>query len=197
MFGRKTAIRTVDVPVDTDNPDEPLMHLIEHFPSVKRTVRLDMHYHRSILPTDAALHRFERLETIVMDTWCGWEWPSFWSDLCAIKAFRRVSNFITLDDDREYLEEADAGALFDFITDFSLMPAGKTRVVKLGRPFTEDSFKALKRRFKENIASIGGHVCAVIFDDYADKHHLTNMTSGRQKKTLAKKLLRAAYKVKP
>lgn len=74
---------------------------------------------------------------------------SFWSDLFALKAYRHVPNFITMPGLDEYPVEVDDGALFDFITNFSLMPAGKPRVVALG-PFTDASVDALKRRFNES-----------------------------------------------
>ncbi|KAH7707151.1 hypothetical protein AAVH_25620 [Aphelenchoides avenae] len=197
-IGRKTAISTVTVSIPEDSqPDTRLLHLIEHFPSVKGAVRLDMWFIWSALPTDAALDHFERLQTIVIHTDCFHEKPSFWSNLFAIKAFRRVANFITLDRERENLKEVDDAALFDFITDFSLMPPDKPRVVSLGRPLTDDSINALKRRFKKNTASIGGQVCAIVLGPDNDRRYLTNMTSGSRKKPLAKQLLLSAYRVKP
>ncbi|KAH7726500.1 hypothetical protein AAVH_05891 [Aphelenchoides avenae] len=169
------------------------MHLIEHFPSVKGALRLDIKGIVRALPTDAALHHFERLETVVIDTSFLIRKPSFWNDLFALKAFRRVPNIITFD----YFcqdPEVDDGALFDFLTDSSLMPSGKPCVVRLG-PFDDDSLRALKRRFYKIIASIGCQVFAIVLGHNKGKRYLTNMTSGRQKKTLAKQLLRAAYRV--
>lgn len=128
--------------------DAPLMHLVEHFPSVKRAVRLDMKHADFAMPTEAALHFFERLETIAMDIGISKE-SFFWSDLFALKVFRRVSNIITYNSMPEYQAQVDDGALFEFITDFSLMPADKPRVVQLG-PFTDDSIDALKRRFNKS-----------------------------------------------
>ncbi|KAH7695569.1 hypothetical protein AAVH_37369, partial [Aphelenchoides avenae] len=65
----KTAIRIVGVWTPVCRlPDAPLMHLIEHFPSVKGALRLDIKGLVLALPTDAALHHFERLETVVIDT---------------------------------------------------------------------------------------------------------------------------------
>ncbi|KAH7692963.1 hypothetical protein AAVH_40008 [Aphelenchoides avenae] len=175
--------------------DAPLMHLVEHFPSVKRAVRLDMKHADFAMPTEAALHFFERLETIAMDIGISKE-SFFWSDLFALKVFRRVSNIITYNSMPEYQAQVDDGALFEFITDFSLMPADKPRVVQLG-PFTDDSIDALKRRFNKNIASIGGQVCAIVLDRNSSEPYLTNMASGSQKKALAKQLLRAANSLQP
>ncbi|KAH7711907.1 hypothetical protein AAVH_20788 [Aphelenchoides avenae] len=79
----------------------------------------------------------------------------------------------------EYPVEVDDGALFDFITNFSLMPAGKPRVVALG-PFTDASVDALKRRFNENIAALGGPACAVIWGLH-NENYLTNMAFSSQK----------------
>ncbi|KAH7707150.1 hypothetical protein AAVH_25619 [Aphelenchoides avenae] len=192
----KTAIRAVTVRIPSYLPDARLMHLSEHFPSAKGAVRLDMIYGNSVLPTDAALHHFERLETIVMGRSFLYEASSSWSDLLALEAFRRVSNIIAYDYWRKYQAVVDDGALFDFITDFSLMPPDKPRLVKLG-PFSDDSLDALKRRFYKDIASIVGNVCAIVLDRSGSEHCLTNMASGSQKKHLAKQLLCNAYGVRP
>lgn len=130
-------------------PDARLVHLVEHFPSAKGAVRLDMEFTDSVLPTDAALHRFKRLQTIVMHANYLQETSSFWDDLFASKAFRRVPNIINFDYMCIYQVEVDDGALLDFITDFSLMPADKARVVSLGR-FSYSFHDALKRRFDES-----------------------------------------------
>ncbi|KAH7695697.1 hypothetical protein AAVH_26542 [Aphelenchoides avenae] len=190
----KTAIHKVAASPEPDY-DSPLVHLMEHFPSVKRAVRLDVNYARSVLPTDVALDHFERLETIVVDSRVHYEESSFWSDLYAVKAFRRVPNFIAFNDNAydDVYPDMDDGAIFDFITDFSLMPADKPRLVALG-PFGDDCLEALRRRFNKSIASIGRQVCAIITDRNKKKHFLTNMASGSEKKALAKQLLRDAYK---
>ncbi|KAH7719332.1 hypothetical protein AAVH_13189 [Aphelenchoides avenae] len=148
IFGRKTAVRTVAVSIGRQLPDARLVHLVEHFPSAKGAVRLDMEFTDSVLPTDAALHRFKRLQTIVMHANYLQETSSFWDDLFASKAFRRVPNIINFDYMCIYQVEVDDGALLDFITDFSLMPADKARVVSLGR-FSYSFHDALKRRFDE------------------------------------------------
>ncbi|KAH7718105.1 hypothetical protein AAVH_14431 [Aphelenchoides avenae] len=212
LFGRKTAIRTVHLWIDVEDlPDARLMHLIEHFPSVKRAVRLDIDYCYSVLPTDVALHPFERLETVRMATLSHREMSSFWSDLFASKAFRHVPNIIILDCMCKEQAKVDKDALFDFITDVSLMPAGKPRVVLLDC-FSGDFIDALARRFDKfrqtypylpklkwscisDIASIRGHVCAIISDHGRNDQYLTNMASGSQKETLADQLLLDAYGV--
>ncbi|KAH7725030.1 hypothetical protein AAVH_07307 [Aphelenchoides avenae] len=181
MFGRKTAVHKVAASPEPDY-DSPLVHLMEHFPSVKRAVRLDVDYAGSVLPTDAALDRFERLKTIVVDSLVHYEESSFWRDLYAVKAFRRVPNFIAFNDKAydDLYPDVDDGAMFDFITDFSLMPADKPRLVALG-PFSGDCLEALRRRFNKNIASISGLVCAIIIDRNKKKHFLTNVASGSEK----------------
>ncbi|KAH7707444.1 hypothetical protein AAVH_25329 [Aphelenchoides avenae] len=70
MFGRKTAIRKVEVYVGdvTDGPDGRLTRLIDNFSSVKSAVSLviDIDIASVTLPTDPVLDHFGRLETIVM-----------------------------------------------------------------------------------------------------------------------------------
>lgn len=121
------------------------MHLIKHFPSASGAVRLDIKNIHLVVPTDAVLNRFERVETIVMDPY-SYKESTFWSDLFASKAFRRVTNIIAYHSLCDYQEEVDDAALFDFLTDFSLMPTDKPRMVKFGH-FSDDSIDALKRRF--------------------------------------------------
>lgn len=136
----KIAIRKVTVRTHEDRehlPDWPLMQLVRHFPSVKGAVSLYIIY-VSVLPTDAALDHFERLEEIMMDTRIRYENSSFWRVLFATKAFRRVSKFIILNASSSQYPEVDDGEMFDFVTDFSLMPVGKPRVVDLA-PFDDDS----------------------------------------------------------
>ncbi|KAH7684759.1 hypothetical protein AAVH_40733, partial [Aphelenchoides avenae] len=133
MFGRKIAIRELDVWSAGRPLDAALTLFLEHFPSVKAAVRLDVHF-TSALPTDAVLDRFTRLETIWMGTSVHRDRSDgfFWRDLFATKAFRRVPNFLGVNEDRGYLDpypHVDAGELFDFITDFSFMPPDKPRVV--------------------------------------------------------------------
>lgn len=119
-------------------PDAALTLLLEHFPSVKAAVRLDVHISRAApLPTDAALDRFKRLETIWLETSVDRDRDdsSFWSVLFATKAFRRVPNFLGVNHDMlgkhtvDPYPVVDGRELFDFITDFSLMPPDKPRVV--------------------------------------------------------------------
>ncbi|KAH7694371.1 hypothetical protein AAVH_38584, partial [Aphelenchoides avenae] len=144
----KTAIRIVYVWIPADLPDASLMHVIEHFPSAKRAVRLDIDYAYSVFPTDVALHHFQRLETIVMTTLTRRETSSFWNDLFASKVLRHVPNIIVSDCMCKEQAKVDEDALFDFVTDVSLMPAGKPRVVLL-ECFSGDFINALARRFEE------------------------------------------------
>ncbi|KAH7712859.1 hypothetical protein AAVH_19808 [Aphelenchoides avenae] len=203
MFGRKMAIRELDVWTGDAPPDAALTLLLEHFPSVKAAVRLDVHIFRAApLPTDAVLDRFTCLETI----WLGTSVDpyrkdsSFWSDLFAMKAFRRVPNFLGVNhsdsfhDDRAPYPHADVGELFDFITDFSLMPPDKPRVVSFemfsGCGPLHD---VLEQRFSEDSASIGGQACALFsgyVDDRWEYRYLTNMASEDQKETFAWELYR-------
>ncbi|KAH7718108.1 hypothetical protein AAVH_14434 [Aphelenchoides avenae] len=211
MFGRKIAVRELDVWTGDAPPDAALTLLLEHFPSVKAAVRLDVHIFRAApLPTDAVLERFTRLETIWLGTSVDRDRKnsSFWSDLFATKAFRRVPNFLGVNhsdsfhDDRAPYPHADVGELFDFITDFSLMPPDKPRVVSF-EMFSGCGplHNALEQRFSEDSASIGGQVCAQVsgyvfyeipgdvYDEY-EWRYLTNMASGSQKETFALELFR-------
>ncbi|KAH7711571.1 hypothetical protein AAVH_21124 [Aphelenchoides avenae] len=204
MFGRKIAIRELNVWTGDDPPDAALTLLLEHFPSVKAAVRLDVHIFRAApLPTDAVLDRFTRLETIWLGTSVDPDRKEafFWSDLFATKAFRRVPNFLGVnhaDGDHNYVDpypHADAVELIDFITDFSLMPPDKPRVVSFQNfdEFRNPILEALEQRFNESIASIGGHVCALIngrVDHHFEHRYLTNMASGSQKETFALELYR-------
>lgn len=147
----KTAIRKVDVRTHHDRdhlPDVPLMQLIKHFPSVEGAVSLNITY-VSALPSDAALDHFKRLEEITMDTRIDYEDSSFWSDLFATKAFRRVSSFGILNASSSQYPEVDDDDMFDFVTDFSLMRPGRPRLVEFG-PFDDDSLDALEDRFYES-----------------------------------------------
>ncbi|KAH7718107.1 hypothetical protein AAVH_14433 [Aphelenchoides avenae] len=203
MFGRKIAIRELNVWTAERPTDAALTLLLEHLPSVKAAVRLDVHVFDNALPTDAVLDRFARLETIWMSTSVDRKDASFWSDLFATKAFRRVPNFLGVNmTDEYYLDPyppVDVKELFDFITDISLMPPGKPRVVSFEMLMFDDDgpflsvLKALEQRFDNDIASIGGQVCALILGDrfhQLENRYLTNMASGSQKETLAWELYR-------
>ncbi|KAH7712856.1 hypothetical protein AAVH_19805 [Aphelenchoides avenae] len=200
MFGRNVAIRELNVWCGKRPADAALTLLLEHFPSVKAAVRLDVH--TFFLPTDAVLDRFTCLETIWMSTMADRDRkdPSFWSDLFATKAFRRVPNFLAMNGTEDCLHpypHADE-ELFDFITDFSLMPPHKPRVVSFesfdnGGPILD----ALELRFNKDIASIGGEVCALFSGEvYREDRYdyetlcLSNMASGSQKETFALELFR-------
>ncbi|KAH7684753.1 hypothetical protein AAVH_40739 [Aphelenchoides avenae] len=208
MFGRKIAIRELDVWTGDAPPDAALTLLLEHFPSVKAAVRLDVHIFRA-LPTDAVLDRFARLETIWMDTSVDRGDSAFWNDLFATKVFRRVPHFLGVNHtngDLDYVDpypHADAAELIDFITDFSLMPPDKPRVVSFQNfdEFQNPILEALEQQFNEGIASIGGPVCALIggevcamingrVDHHFEHRYLTNMASGSQKETFALELYR-------
>ncbi|KAH7699315.1 hypothetical protein AAVH_33579 [Aphelenchoides avenae] len=194
-FGGKTAIRKVDICVNrnSEGADGLLTRLIENFPSVKGAVSLDVFIKTDWvnLPTDPVLDRFWRLEMITMRTRIYDNDPYFWRGLFAKKAFRRVSKLRMLNALGQY-PAVDDGELFDFITDFSRMPADTPRVIQFAQ-LGGDSLGALERQFNENIGSIGGHVCAVISAPRSQKFsYLTNMAVGDQKKTLAQKLLRDA-----
>lgn len=128
-------------------PDAPLMQLVEHFPSVKNAVSLYVGYFYG-LPTDAALDKFKRLETIVIDIDFDETIAPFWSTLFGTTTFRRVSNFILTNYCAEF-PEVDDGEIFDFITDFLLIPAGKPRLVSI-EPTGKGSLDALERRFCES-----------------------------------------------
>ncbi|KAH7716164.1 hypothetical protein AAVH_16424 [Aphelenchoides avenae] len=199
MFGRKTAIRTVEISVPRlSELDGFLTQLIEHFPSVKGAAKLRVDTARPTyplwdasagLPTDPVLDNFERLETILMFVHVHDKHPSFWSHLFATKAFRRVSNFL-MENSLGQFPAVDDGELFNFITDFSCMPANKPRLVLIFG-LNVDSVDALERRFKENIDSIGGQVCAALKDP--ERRILTNMAVGSQKKiTIAGQLILSA-----
>lgn len=110
-----------------------------------------MHVFDKPLPTDAVLGHFKRLETIWMDTRVDHRTDtSFWSGLLATKAFRRVPNFLGVNQEFDY-PPVDAGELFDFITDFSLMPSDKPRVI-LFMTFDDGGpvLNALEQRFNES-----------------------------------------------
>ncbi|KAH7694241.1 hypothetical protein AAVH_38716 [Aphelenchoides avenae] len=200
MFGGKIAIRELNVWTGRRPADVPLTLLLEHFPSVKAAMRLDVH--TFIPPTDAVLDRFTRLETIWMSTSVDRDRSdgSFWRDLFATKAFRRVPNFLGVNEDHhgglDPYPHVDAAELFDFITDFSLVPPGKPRVVSF-QMFDRDTplLDPFEQRFNENIASIGGQVCALFLIDSDIDHdweyrYVTNMASEDQKETFAKELYR-------
>ncbi|KAH7707443.1 Protein CLEC-51 [Aphelenchoides avenae] len=190
MFGRKTAIRKVEVYVNRAEHAGRLTRLIENFPSVKCAVSLviDINTASVGLPADPVLDYFERLETIGMRTRVDDKDPSFWSALFATRAFRRVPMLRMVNTLGQFPAVGDL-ELFDFITDCSHMPAAKPRVVHIAL-LDGDSVDALERRFNENIDSIGGHVCAVI-KGHGDQESrcLTNMAVGSQKKLLAEQLL--------
>ncbi|KAH7693458.1 hypothetical protein AAVH_39505, partial [Aphelenchoides avenae] len=196
-FGRNTAIRTVKVWTEYDRrrkrysgADALLMQLIDDFPSAKSAARLEIEC-VPFLPNTAVLDRFERLETIEITTSIREENWSFWRVVFATKAYRSVPNLLMRNSERhgDRYPEVDDGALFDFITDFSLMPAGKPRVF-LFSPIDADSLDALERRFYKNIVSIGGQVSAIICGN--ERRFITNMAFGSRKKTLVLQLARAA-----
>ncbi|KAH7707346.1 hypothetical protein AAVH_25426 [Aphelenchoides avenae] len=194
-FARKTAVRKVEVTVkrSTDEPDGRLTRLIDHFPTVKGAAILDINITTDWmrLPTDPVLDNFKRLQTVTMRTRVGGNDPSFWSDLFATKAFRRVSKLRTFNTVGQYPTVNDR-ELFDFITDCSHTPAGKPRVIQIAH-IDGDTLDAMERRFNDSIDSIGGRVCAVISSPERQKFsYLTNMAVGDQKKTLAQQLLRDA-----
>ncbi|KAH7711776.1 hypothetical protein AAVH_20909 [Aphelenchoides avenae] len=203
-FGRKIAIREMDIWTGESPPDAALTLLLEHFPSVKAAVRLRIHIFDKPLPTDAVLDRFTRLETIWMSTSVDEKDTSFWNVLLTTKAFRRVPNFLSVNlTDEHYLDpypHVDVGELVDFITDFSLMPPDKPRVVsfKMFDDFESSPIlNALEQRFHESIASIAGQVCALITGEVHreqgtdfETRYLTNMAPGSQKETFALELYR-------
>ncbi|KAH7717428.1 Protein C09G9.1 b [Aphelenchoides avenae] len=192
MFGCKTAIRKVQVCAGAVGVDGLLTRLIENFPPVKGAAILDACTRDAGLPTDAMLNHFTRLETIKMRTRVGDNDSSFWSDLFATKAFRRVRKFCMANTVGQYPAVHDR-KLLDFITCVSHMPAYKPRVVYiagLGRR----SVDAVERRFNEHLrCSIDGQVCAVIKGpgDH-DYRYLSNMAVGSKNKFLAEQLLRDA-----
>ncbi|KAH7693857.1 hypothetical protein AAVH_39103 [Aphelenchoides avenae] len=172
-------------------PDARLTLLIENFPSVKSALNLNVFLNLASagLPTDPVLDHFKRLRTIMMMTYVHDNHESFWEDLFAIKAYRRVPNFRVWQFRDQFPAVADS-ELFNFITDVSHMPADKPRVVQFGR-VGADFLAALERRFNKNIDSIGGKVCAIINGhDDQETRYLTNIAVGSQKQTLAEQLLR-------
>ncbi|KAH7680067.1 hypothetical protein AAVH_41562 [Aphelenchoides avenae] len=172
-------------------PDARLTLLIENFPSVKSALNLNVFLNLASagLPTDPVLDHFKRLRTITMMTLVHDNGPSFWKDLFAIKAYRRVPNFRVWQFGDQFPAVAE-GQLFSFITDVSHMPVDTPRVVQFGR-FGAGFLNALERRFNKNIDSIGGKVCAIINGhDDQEIRYLTNMAVGSQKEILAEQLLR-------
>ncbi|KAH7706626.1 Protein C09G9.1 c, partial [Aphelenchoides avenae] len=99
---------------------------------------------------------------------------SFWSDLFAIKAFRRVRKFRMANTVGQYPAVHDR-ELFDFITGLSHMPADKPRAVYIAE-LDRRSVAAVERRFKNHIDSSDGQVCAVIKGPgYHGYRYLSNM----------------------
>ncbi|KAH7698235.1 hypothetical protein AAVH_34677, partial [Aphelenchoides avenae] len=198
LFGRKTAIRQVEVYVGslTDGPDGRLTRLVENFPSAKGAVSLVIGINTASvgLPTDPVLDHFERLERIAMRTRVDDKDPSFWSGVFGTKAFRRVPLF-RIHKVEGQLPAVNDGELFAFITDFSSMPADKPRAVRIAH-LEGGSIDALERRFNENVDSIGGQVSAVIkgLEDQ-ESRCLTNVADGStsQKKAVVLQLLHDAF----